>query len=209
MGGDTMRKLIATAVLALLLALVGCSQGQASRSVSTSSADAVSEPTSSQAEKSSSVSAGQSEAATDQSSTGGADALAAGGHADASSADDVEGADTFVIYVGDRPLAVTPAGTEAARALAERLQDGPVTLNLHAYGGFEKVGALPWPLPTEDEQIITSPGDVMLYQGDQISIFTDSNSWAYTPLGRIEGATSESLLEMLGDGDVDVVLSLE
>jgi len=203
-----MRKLIATAVLALLLALVGCSQGQASRSVSTSSADAVSEPTSSQAEKSSSVSAGQSEAATDQSSTGGADALAVGGHADASSADDVEGADTFVIYVGDRPLAVTPAGTEAARTLAERLQDGPVTLNLYAYGGFEKVGALPWPLPTGDEQIITSPGDVMLYQGDQIAIFTDSNSWAYTPLGRIEGATSESLLELFGDGDVDVVLSL-
>lgn len=105
-------------------------------------------------------------------------------------------------------LAVTPADTDAARVLAERLQAGPVTVNLHEYGGFEKVGPLPWALPTNDEQIATQPGDVMLYQGSQITIFMGSNSWAYTSLGHIEGATSESLIEALGDGDVEVTLSL-
>jgi hypothetical protein len=100
------------------------------------------------------------------------------------------------------------ADTDAARALVEQLQTGPVTLSLHAYGGFEKVGPLPWPLPASDEQVTAQPGDVMLYQGNQISVFTGSNSWAYTPLGHIEGATSESLLEAFGDSDVEVALSI-
>ena len=117
-------------------------------------------------------------------------------------------ADSFVIGVGDAQLAVTLADTDAARALVQRLQAEPVTVSLHAYGGFEQVGQLPWPLPASDEQITTQPGDVMLYQGDQITVFTGSNSWAYTPLGHIEGATSESLLEVLGDGDTEISLSL-
>ena len=90
----------------------------------------------------------------------------------------------------------------------EQLQAGPVTVNLHAYGGFEQVGPLPWNLPESNEQITTSPGDIMLYQGDQITIFTGSNSWAYTPLGSIEGTTSELLLEAFGGNAVDITLSL-
>ena len=111
--------------------------------------------------------------------------------------------------VGDMQFAVAPADTDAAHALIEQLQAGPVTVSLHAYGGFEQVGPLPWGLPASDEQIATSPGDIMLYQGDQITVFIGSNSWAYTPLGHIEGATSESLAEALGDGDVEVTLTLE
>lgn len=202
-----MRKLIVVVALASLLALVGCGQGQASSSVDAASGNAVSSSASSQVAELSNESTGQSGTADAQSSTEGMSASAAGKDVDADSVEDAEGTDTFVVHVGDAQFTVTLANTDAARALAEHLQTGPVTVNLHAYGGFEKVGALPWSLPANDEQIITSPGDVMLYQGDQITIFTDSNSWTYTPLGRIEGATSDSLLEVFGDGDVDVVLS--
>lgn len=117
-------------------------------------------------------------------------------------------ADSLAINVGDTQLVATLADTDAAQALAEQLQVGPVTVSLHAYGGFEKVGPLPWSLPTSDEQVTAQPGDVMLYQGNQITVLTGANNWAYTPLGRIEGATSESLIEALGDGDAVVVLSL-
>ena len=48
----------------------------------------------------------------------------------------------------------------------------------------------------------------MLYQGNQISVFTGSNSWTYTPLGHIEDATPESLLEAFGSDGAKVVLSL-
>ena len=124
-----------------------------------------------------------------------------------SGAASAEHVDSFAIGVGDTQLVVTLADTDAARALAEKLQEGPVTVSLHAYGGFEKVGPLPWGLPASDGQTTAQPGDVMLYQGNQITVFTSSNSWAYTPLGHIEGATSESLLEALGDGDVEVTLT--
>ena len=103
---------------------------------------------------------------------------------------------------------VALADTDAARALVEKLKDGPVALSLHAYGGFEQVGPLPWSLPASDGQITTQPGDIMLYQGDQITFFTGSNSWAYTPLGSIENATSETLFEAFGGDTAEVTLSL-
>ena len=105
-------------------------------------------------------------------------------------------------------LTITLADTEAASALAELLQSGPMEINLHSYGGFEKVGPLPQTLPTNDEQITTGPGDVMLYQGNQITIFYGSNTWDYTPIGHIEGVTTETLLAAFGEGDVTVELSL-
>ena len=105
-------------------------------------------------------------------------------------------------------LQVTLADTEAASALVGLLRDGPISVDLHPYGGFEKVGSLPEPLPTSDRQITTAPGDVMLYQGNQITVFHGVNAWAYTPLGHIEDATPESLLDALGEGDVTIELSL-
>ena len=105
-------------------------------------------------------------------------------------------------------LQVTLADNEAASALAELLEDGPITVGMHAYGGFEKVGPLPRALPASDAQLTTEPGDVMLYQGNQMTVFYGPNTWDYTPLGKIEGATADSLLEALGEGDVEVTLSL-
>lgn len=35
---------------------------------------------------------------------------------------------------------------------------------------------LPQTLPRNDEQITTEPGDVILYQGDQITIYYDVNN---------------------------------
>ena len=105
-------------------------------------------------------------------------------------------------------LHMAVSDTEAAATLAELLKDGPITISMHAYGGFEKVGPLPSGLSAADEQITTEPGDIMLYAGDQITIFYGSNTWEYTPLGKIEGATAESLQRAFGDGDIEVVLSL-
>ena len=55
----------------------------------------------------------------------------------------------------------------------------------------------------------TSAGDIVLYQGDQISLFYGENSWSYTRLGRVRDADGARLQEILGDGDVSVVLKLE
>ncbi len=81
-------------------------------------------------------------------------------------------------------------------------------MDAHDYGNFEKVGALGTQLPTNDERITTEPGDVILYQGDQITVYYDTNSWSFTRLGRVQGVTADELKAILGDGDVTMVLSL-
>ena len=203
-----MKKLVATAALASFLVLAGCAQGTASPSAGTSPASVSSAATSSQSPDASDASGGQPQAPSAETPAASSSASAESAVLPQSGAVSAERADSFVIGVDGTQLVATLADTDAARALAQRLQDGSVTVSLHAYGGFEKVGPLPWGLPASDEQITAQPGDVMLYQGNQITVFTGSNSWAYTPLGHIEGATSESLLEVLGDGDAKVALSL-
>ena len=95
----------------------------------------------------------------------------------------------------------------AVDALVELLRDGPVTLQLSDYAGFEKVGPLGQSLPTSNSQTTTQPGDIVLYQGNQIVLFYGSNSWSYTRLGRIADLTGWT--QALGSGDVTVTLSLE
>ena len=76
------------------------------------------------------------------------------------------------------------------------------------YAGMEKVGPLGTSLPRNDTQISVDAGDVILYQGNQITIYYDTNSWRFTRLAVIEDATKESLLEVLGTGDVEVTFFL-
>jgi len=62
-------------------------------------------------------------------------------------------------------------------------------------------------LPTNDEQITTRLGDVILYQGNQLVIYYDTNSWSFTRLGIINN--TDRLKEALGTGNVTITLSLQ
>ena len=117
--------------------------------------------------------------------------------------------DSIKIKVNDEVFDVKLEDNSAARELVRTLESGNVTVNATEYGGFEKVGDLGFSLPTSDENINTSPGDLVLYQGNQISLFYDSHSWSYTKLGKIENVDSNHLKEVLGSGDVTIVLSLK
>ena len=79
---------------------------------------------------------------------------------------------------------------------------------MHDYGSFEKVGSLGFSLPKNDTNITTIPGDVILYQGNQITIYYDENTWNFTKLGNID-ISQDELKAVLGDGDVEVDFSLE
>lgn len=113
------------------------------------------------------------------------------------------------ITVNGQELTATLADSSAAKELAQKLESGSVTVELGEYGGFEKVGALPWSLTRSDESTVTQAGDIMLYQGSQITIFYGSNSWSYTPLGHVDGLSQEELSEILGQGDVSAELSIK
>ncbi|MEZ3485548.1 MAG: hypothetical protein K1W22_02835 [Lachnospiraceae bacterium] len=64
-------------------------------------------------------------------------------------------------------------------------------------------------LPANDAQVSAEPGDVMLYQGNLVTIFFGTNSWSYTRLGKIEGMSQEGLQEVFGNGNTSVLFSLE
>jgi len=120
-----------------------------------------------------------------------------------------EETDQMYIHVGDTVLTATLANNSSAEALRDLLKKGPLTIDMSDYGNFEKVGPLGTSLPRNDEQITTSPGDIILYQSNQITIYYDQNSWNFTRLGRINDITGQRLREILGAGDVHVTLSLE
>ena len=122
-----------------------------------------------------------------------------------SSADSIS---AITMQVNGTSLQVTLADTQAASALVELLRDGPVSVPVQPYGGFEEVGPLPQALPADDLRVATAPGDVMLYQGSNITIFFGSNTWEYTRLGRIQDVTAEDLRGAFGEGDATIELSL-
>ena len=115
----------------------------------------------------------------------------------------------LILTVNGQELTAELADSTAAKELAEKLKSEPVTVTLNEYGGFEKVGKLPWSLTKSDESIVTEAGDIMLYQGNQMTVFYDSNTWSYTRLGHIENITQEALKNILGDGNVTVEMSVK
>ena len=113
---------------------------------------------------------------------------------------------TFYLTVEGVTFPATFADNQGAEALADLLTDGPITLSLEDYGGFEKVGSLGQSLPTSNTHMSTQSGDIVLYQGNQIVLFYGSNAWSYTRLGQVTDLTGWQ--EALGHGDVTVTLSL-
>ena len=117
--------------------------------------------------------------------------------------------DLVKVKINDEIFDVKLENNSATQELVKELKKGNVTVNASEYGGFEKVGELGFSLPTSDENIGTAPGDIVLYQGDKISLFYGSHSWSYTKLGKIDNVDSNKLKEVLGSGDVTLEFSLK
>lgn len=120
-----------------------------------------------------------------------------------------EGDNMIYAHIGEETLKIRPAANSSAEAFAALLADGDITVEMSDYGGFEKVGPLGVSIATNDERITTEPGDVILYQGNQITIYYAENTWTFTRLGKVEDLTPDELREILGDGDPTVVFSLK
>ena len=127
---------------------------------------------------------------------------------DKGSSTQVQEGNTFYVKAGSQVFPAVFANNTSAQALKKLLEKGTITLNLEDYGHFEKVGPLGTELPRNDTKITTEPGDVILYQGNKITIYYDQNTWDFTRLGKIPGVTKDQLLQAFGTGKVQVTLSL-
>lgn len=79
---------------------------------------------------------------------------------------------------------------------------------MHDYGSFEKVGSLGTSIVQNNEQITTSAGDLILYQGNKFVIYYGTNIWDLTRIGKINDITQIQLKQILGKGNVIITLSL-
>ena len=105
-------------------------------------------------------------------------------------------------------LTATLVNNSSTQALVEALKQSPITYEAHDYGNFEKVGDLGQSFPTNDESITTEPCDLILYQGHNLCIYYDVNTWNFTRLGKIDNTTQQQLKAFLGNGNCTVKLSL-
>lgn len=115
----------------------------------------------------------------------------------------------FIISANGKNMTATFADNSSATAFRSLLAEAPLVVEMSDYGNFEKVGPLGHNLPSNDTRITTQAGDVILYLGNYITIYYDTNTWSFTRLGRIDGnPTRESILSILGSGNVNVTFSL-
>lgn len=120
----------------------------------------------------------------------------------------VDKMESVYIKVNNQILNIELENNSATKELRKRLENEDIIIEAHEYGGFEKVGNLGFSLPREDTSITTSAGDIVLYQGNQISLFYNSNSWSYTKIGKVKNISSNELNNILGSGDVTLTFTL-
>lgn len=109
---------------------------------------------------------------------------------------------------GSHKLTATLVDNSSATAFYNILKKAPVTIKMSDYSNFEKYGPIGTSLPRNDTQITTTAGDIILYQGNQIAVYYDTNSWNFTRLGKVDGVTQAELKRILGKGDVTAVFSV-
>ena len=109
---------------------------------------------------------------------------------------------------GSYNLAATLVDNSSATAFYNLLKKAPVTIKMSDYSNFEKYGPIGISLPRNDTQITTTAGDIILYQGNQIAVYYDTNSWNFTRLGKVDGVTQAELKRILGKGNVTAVFSV-
>lgn len=95
----------------------------------------------------------------------------------------------YITIDGGQTLTAMLADNTSAQALMEALKQAPITYEAHDYSDFEKVGPLGQIFPENNESITTEPGHIILYQGSNLCLYYDTNTWTFTRIGKIEGKT--------------------
>lgn len=113
----------------------------------------------------------------------------------------------MTIQVNNHKLICDLLDNSSTRALMNILSEGNITYEAHDYGNFEKVGNIGHKLPSNNENITTQPGDVILYQGDNLCIYYNTNTWNFTRMGKIRNISQQELKSILGEGNVMITLS--
>lgn len=78
---------------------------------------------------------------------------------------------TLYIYLNNVRLEVALLKNSSVTALMNYLANQDIIIKMNDYGKFEKVGNLNFKLPQNDSSIKATFGDIILYQGNYITIY--------------------------------------
>lgn len=116
-------------------------------------------------------------------------------------------AEQLRLTVNGKVLDVAWENNETVAQILDYAKQGEIRVDATRYGGFEQVGSLPQSFIRNDVLTTTQPGDIMLYSGNQIVLFYESNTFRYTKLGHINGLSDEELADLLQQDSVQIILS--
>ena len=119
---------------------------------------------------------------------------------------ETEAVKTMVLMIGSTEVPVVWEDNASVKELKKLAEKG-LSIKMSKYGGFEQVGPIGQRIPDADKKITTSPGDIVLYSGNQVVIFYGSNTWSYTKLGKINLSNNE-LKDLLSKGDVKISIAV-
>ena len=110
------------------------------------------------------------------------------------------------LYIDEKLIEeVSWENNDSTKAL-EELSKNKLIISMTNYGGFEQTGLIGQDIARNDSQIKTIPGDIVLYNGNQISVFYKNNQWSYTKLGHIN-LDDEKIKDLLDKSSI--VFTLE
>lgn len=110
------------------------------------------------------------------------------------------------IFFNEKEIHVSWEENESVYALKQKVADNPLTIEMSKYGGFEQVGSFPFKLPSNDKQITTEIGDIMLYNDSNLVVFYGSNSWDYTRLGKINDKTEQEIIDLINSDNLIITI---
>lgn len=115
--------------------------------------------------------------------------------------------DEMKLFIGDTEVSVLWEQNAAVADLEEAVSEEAIIIEMSMYGGFEQVGSIGRNLFRDDKQTTTGPGDLVLYNGNQLVVFYGSNSWSYTRLGKIQNLSEKELKDLLSNGGVTIKIA--
>lgn len=110
------------------------------------------------------------------------------------------------VKIGDKDAQVAWENNETVEALK---QLSPLTVQLSPYKGIELSGNIGTTIPSVYSEMTTSPGDIVLYEGNTIIVVVEPNTCLYTKIGKITNLSEAELKDLLAQGNVTITLDIQ
>lgn len=120
----------------------------------------------------------------------------------------MEKIDIMYAYINNNKLKIELENNSSTKQLVELLKEEDITYIADDYGNFEKVGSINHNIVRNDSYVNAIPGDVILYQGNNICLYYGYNSYNFTKIGHIYNYNEEELREILAASKGEIVVKL-